>query len=122
MTGTLLMDSSLLANAETVVARARTGDPEALAALYRAFEVPVYNLALLLGLPRDDDERWLALCSVEDQPIALAFAELEGHAEVAPGDFFSAAPGSSFFSLMTSGCAISATTGSGSASTFGAAT
>jgi hypothetical protein len=34
MTGTLLMDSSLLANAETVVARARTGDPEALGGLY----------------------------------------------------------------------------------------
>jgi RNA polymerase sigma factor (sigma-70 family) len=56
MTGTLLMDSSLLANAETVVARARTGDPEALGALYRAFETPVYNLARRICRTTEDAE------------------------------------------------------------------
>src|SRR3954466_531360 len=56
MTGTLLMDSSLLANADTVVARARTGDPEALASLYRAFEVPVYNLARRICRTTEDAE------------------------------------------------------------------
>src|SRR3954465_7819398 len=56
MPGTLLMDSSLLANAETVVARARTGDPEALASLYRAFEVPVYNLARRICRTTEDAE------------------------------------------------------------------
>jgi RNA polymerase sigma factor (sigma-70 family) len=56
MAGTLLMDSSLLANAETVVARARTGDPEALGALYRAFEVPVYSLARRICRTTEDAE------------------------------------------------------------------
>jgi RNA polymerase sigma-70 factor (ECF subfamily) len=56
MTGTLLMDSSLLANAETVVARARAGDPEALGTLYRAFEVPVYNLARRICRTTEDAE------------------------------------------------------------------
>ena len=56
MTGTLLMDSSLLANAETVVARARTGDPEALGMLYRSFEVPVYNLARRICRTTEDAE------------------------------------------------------------------
>jgi RNA polymerase sigma factor (sigma-70 family) len=56
MPGTLLMDSSLLANAETVVARARTGDPEALGALYRAFEAPVYNLARRICRTTEDAE------------------------------------------------------------------
>ena len=50
------MDSSLLANAETVVARARTGDPEALGALYRAFEAPVYNLARRICRTTEDAE------------------------------------------------------------------
>ena len=50
------MDSSLLANADTVVARARTGDPEALASLYRAFEVPVYNLARRICRTTEDAE------------------------------------------------------------------
>jgi RNA polymerase sigma factor (sigma-70 family) len=56
MSGTLLMDSLLLANAETVVARARTGDPEALGALYRAFEVPVYSLARRICRTTEDAE------------------------------------------------------------------
>jgi RNA polymerase sigma-70 factor (ECF subfamily) len=56
MTGTYLMESSLLANAESVVARARTGDPEALGALYRAFEAPVYNLARRICRTTEDAE------------------------------------------------------------------
>jgi RNA polymerase sigma factor (sigma-70 family) len=56
MTGTYLMESSLLVNAESVVARARTGDPEALGALYRAFEVPVYNLARRICRTTEDAE------------------------------------------------------------------
>src|SRR4026207_875330 len=56
MTGTLLMDSSLLANADRVVARARTGDTEALGQLYRAFEVPVYNLARRICRTTEDAE------------------------------------------------------------------
>src|SRR3954449_10567001 len=55
MTGTLVMDS-LLANAETVVARARTGDPEALGMLYRSFEVPVFNLARRICRTTEDAE------------------------------------------------------------------
>ncbi|HEX5962234.1 MAG TPA: sigma factor, partial [Gemmatimonadales bacterium] len=56
MTRTLLMDSSLLANAETVVARARAGDSEALGELCRAFEVPVYNLARRICRTTEDAE------------------------------------------------------------------
>src|ERR671928_1332231 len=56
MPGTLFMDSYLLANAETVVARARAGDLEALEALYRAFEVPVYNLARRICRTAEDAE------------------------------------------------------------------
>ncbi len=50
------MESFLLAQAETVVARARTGDPEALGALYRAFESPVYNLARRICRTSEDAE------------------------------------------------------------------
>ncbi len=56
MARTLLMDSYLLPNAETVVARARTGDPEALETLYRAYEVPVYNLARRICRTAEDAE------------------------------------------------------------------
>jgi len=56
MTGTMLMEPYLLANAESVVARARAGDPEALEALYRAFEVPVYNLARRICRTAEDAE------------------------------------------------------------------
>jgi RNA polymerase sigma-70 factor (ECF subfamily) len=56
MTGTLLMDSSLLANAEAVVSRARAGDTEALGELFRAFEVPVYNLARRICRTTEDAE------------------------------------------------------------------
>ncbi len=41
-----------------LVARAKSGDLEALEALYRAFETPVYNLALrMLRRPEDAEER-----------------------------------------------------------------
>ena len=56
MTRTLLVDSYLLPNADTVVARARTGDPAALEALYRAYEVPVYNLARRICRTAEDAE------------------------------------------------------------------
>src|ERR671911_200091 len=49
MIGTYPMESSLLSNAETVVARARTGDPEALGALYRSFEVRVSSPSRRIG-------------------------------------------------------------------------
>ena len=56
MTATLLMDSSLLANAEAVVSRARSGDTEAMGELFRAFEVPVYNLARRICRTTEDAE------------------------------------------------------------------
>src|SRR5438552_1270666 len=43
-----------LAVPDLLVARAKSGDLEALEALYRAFETPVYNLALR-GLRRPED-------------------------------------------------------------------
>ena len=46
-----------LAVPDILVARARAGDPEALEALYRAFETPVYNLALrILRTPEDAED------------------------------------------------------------------
>ena len=46
-----------LAVPDILVARARTGDLEALEALYRAFETPVYNLALrMLRTPEDAED------------------------------------------------------------------
>ena len=56
MTGTRVMDSLLLANAESVVARARAGDEAALEQLYRAFEAPVYNLARRICRTTEDAE------------------------------------------------------------------
>src|SRR5919112_2245989 len=56
MTQALLMDSSLLANADAVLTRARTGDAAALEALYRAFEAPVYNLARRICRTTEDAE------------------------------------------------------------------
>ena len=56
MTRTLSMESYLLADAESVVARARQGDETALEALYRAFEVPVYNLARRICRTKEDAE------------------------------------------------------------------
>ncbi|HYT99222.1 MAG TPA: sigma-70 family RNA polymerase sigma factor [Gemmatimonadales bacterium] len=46
-----------LAVPDILVARARAGDLEALEALYRAFETPVYNLALrMLRTPEDAED------------------------------------------------------------------
>ena len=56
MTRALLMDSYPIANAESVVARAREGDAAALEALFRAFEVPVYNLARRICRTTEDAE------------------------------------------------------------------
>src|SRR5215212_3871787 len=56
MTGTRIMDSYLLANAESVVARARAGDEAAFEELYRAFEAPVYNLARRICRTTEDAE------------------------------------------------------------------
>jgi RNA polymerase sigma-70 factor (ECF subfamily) len=50
------MDLYPLANAESVVARARAGDALALEALYRAFERPVYNLARRICRTAEDAE------------------------------------------------------------------
>jgi RNA polymerase sigma factor (sigma-70 family) len=56
MTGTHVMESYLLANAESVVARARAGEEAALEELYRAFEAPVYNLARRICRTTEDAE------------------------------------------------------------------
>jgi len=46
-----------LAVPDILVARAKSGDLEALEALYRAFETPVYNLALrVLRVPEDAED------------------------------------------------------------------
>ena len=50
------MDSYLLANADSVVARAKAGDEAALEELYRAFEAPVYNLARRICRTTEDAE------------------------------------------------------------------
>src|ERR671919_3184594 len=56
MTRTLYMESYLLADADSVIARARQGDEAALEALYRAFEVPVYSLARRICRTAEDAE------------------------------------------------------------------
>ncbi len=50
------MDSYLLADAETVLAQARAGDPAGFEALYRAFETPVYNLSRRICRTAEDAE------------------------------------------------------------------
>ena len=52
----LVMDSYLLADAKTVLAQAKAGDPAGLEALYRAFEVPVYNLCRRICRTAEDAE------------------------------------------------------------------
>jgi RNA polymerase sigma-70 factor (ECF subfamily) len=56
MTRALLMDSYLLADAKTVLAQARAGDPAGFEALYRAFETPVYNLCRRICRTAEDAE------------------------------------------------------------------
>lgn len=52
----LAVDSYLLADAESVIARAQAGDAAALEAIYRAFESPVYNLARRICRTVEDAE------------------------------------------------------------------
>lgn len=51
-----MADSLVIANADAVLARARTGDQQAMEALYRAFEMPVYNLARRICRTAEDAE------------------------------------------------------------------
>ena len=50
------MDPSFVADADAVLARARTGDAAALESLYRAFEGPVYNVARRICRTTEDAE------------------------------------------------------------------
>lgn len=50
------MDVFRLANADRVLPQVRAGDPEAQAAVYRAFEAPVYNLARRICRTTEDAE------------------------------------------------------------------
>jgi RNA polymerase sigma-70 factor (ECF subfamily) len=50
------MDSFLLADARSVVAQAKAGDPAGFEALYRAFESPVYNLSRRICRTAEDAE------------------------------------------------------------------
>jgi len=52
----LAMDSYLLADAKTVLAQAKAGDPAGFEALYRAFEIPVYNLCRRICRTAEDAE------------------------------------------------------------------
>ena len=52
----LAVDSYLLADAESVVARVRAGEAEALETLYRAYESPVFNLARRICRTVEDAE------------------------------------------------------------------
>jgi len=56
MTRALVVESFPLANADTVVARARAGDPEAIEQIFRAYETPVYNLARRICRTVEDAE------------------------------------------------------------------
>jgi RNA polymerase sigma factor (sigma-70 family) len=56
MTRALAMDSYPLADAKAIVAQAKAGDPAGLEALYRAFEVPVYNLCRRICRTAEDAE------------------------------------------------------------------
>jgi RNA polymerase sigma-70 factor (ECF subfamily) len=56
MTRALLMDSYLLADAKSVLAQARAGDPAGFETLYRAFETPVYNLSRRICRTAEDAE------------------------------------------------------------------
>lgn len=51
-----MADLLVLANADVVLARARTGDAHALETLYRAYEGPVYNLARRICRTAEDAE------------------------------------------------------------------
>jgi chemotaxis signal transduction protein len=65
--------------------------PELLGILgIRGVVVPVYKLAVLLGMGADaKPPAWLALCGGEQAPIALAFDSLEGYVEVSSAGIYS---------------------------------
>jgi RNA polymerase sigma-70 factor (ECF subfamily) len=56
MSRTLTMDSFLLADARSVVAQAKAGDPAGFEALFRAYESPVYNLCRRICRTAEDAE------------------------------------------------------------------
>jgi RNA polymerase sigma-70 factor, ECF subfamily len=56
MTRVLTMDGLPFSDAEAVIARAKTGDPKALEALYRAYSTPVYQLARRICRTTEDAE------------------------------------------------------------------
>jgi RNA polymerase sigma factor (sigma-70 family) len=56
MSRALVVDSYLIDDAESVIARVRAGDPAALELLYRAFETPVYNVARRICRTVEDAE------------------------------------------------------------------
>ena len=56
MSRTLIMDSFLLADARSVVAQAKAGDPAGFEALFRAYESPVYNLCRRICRTAEDAE------------------------------------------------------------------
>jgi chemotaxis signal transduction protein len=50
--------------------------------------LPVYRLATLIGAGGSENEsRWVAVCG-GDEPVALAFAALDGHLRVPAADLF----------------------------------
>jgi purine-binding chemotaxis protein CheW len=57
---------------------------------FRGELVPVYDLASLIGLTASAAPRWLALAV--ERRIALAFADLDGHLRIEPGDILPQAP------------------------------
>ena len=56
MTRALLMDTFLLADARSIVAQAKAGDPAGFEALFRAYESPVYNLCRRICRTAEDAE------------------------------------------------------------------
>ncbi|MCA9721212.1 MAG: sigma-70 family RNA polymerase sigma factor [Gemmatimonadetes bacterium] len=56
MTKATTMDAMSLPNAETVIARAKRGDPAALEQIYRAYHAPVFNLARRICRTAEDAE------------------------------------------------------------------
>jgi len=54
--------------------------------------VAVYDLALLIGVPRGDAPRWLARCKGSE--LAFAFGAFDGHVQLRPDDLARAGPGS----------------------------
>jgi chemotaxis signal transduction protein len=51
---------------------------------FRGAIVPVFDLAMLLGLPRASSPRWIAIAS--QARVGLAFDAFDGHRRVAPSE------------------------------------